>query len=263
MIGWAAAGAGLAGLGLSARYHWWRPRQPGVPVLMYHQITAELAGTPLPKLRVTPARFAAQLDALARRGYRTLTLAQAVAAQSAGDDAPAVVLTFDDGFLDFYTQAWPLMRARGMVATVFLVTGLIGQDNRWDREKGLPREPLLDAAQIRELAAAGIEFGGHTHSHVDLTRLDDAALAAELGQCQAALAELLGAPAPSFSYPFGLHDLRVARAVAAAGFAQACTTRPGHLTPQTNPLAIPRIMIKRSDDPLDFSLKLTRARSRW
>ncbi len=263
MIAWLAAAAGLAGLGLSARYHWWRPRQAGIPVLMYHQITADLAGTPLPKLRVGPERFAAQLDALARRGYRTLTLAQAVAAQKAGDDSPAVVLTFDDGFLDFYTQAWPLLRERGLVATVFLVTGLIGQENRWDWEKGLPHETLMDAAQIRELAAAGIEFGGHTHSHVDLTRLDDAALAAELAQCQATLRDLLGAPAPSFSYPFGLHDPRVAQAAAAAGFSLACSTRPGHLGPSTNPLAIPRIMIKRSDDPLDFALKLTRARSRW
>lgn len=263
MTGWLAGAAVLAGLGLSARYHWWRPRLAGIPVLMYHQVTDRLAGTPLPKLRVSPARFAAQLDRLAAAGYASLTLGQAWRMVQAGGQGRCVVLTFDDAYLDFYQTAWPLLRARGMTATVFVVTGEIGGVNRWDLAKGLPQERLMSAAQIRELAAAGVEFGGHGHGHAALTGLDDLALAQEMAACQAGLTALLGQPAQSFSYPFGLADARVAAAAAAAGFRLACSTRPGMLGPASAPLGLPRIMIKRADDGWDFGLKLTRARSRW
>lgn len=263
MTGWLAGAAALAGLGLSARYHWWRPRLAGIPVLMYHQVTDHLAGTPLPKLRVSPRRFAAQLDRLAAAGYATLTLGQAWAAARAGGQGRFVVLSFDDAYLDFYETAWPLMAARGMTASVFVVSGQIGGVNAWDLPKGLPQENLMSADQIRELAAAGVEFGGHGHSHAALTELDDLALAQELEACQAGLSGLLGAPVATFSYPFGLADARVAAAAAAAGFSLACSTRPGMLSAGGDALALPRIMIKRADDALDFWLKLTRARSRW
>ncbi|ADK84085.1 polysaccharide deacetylase [Desulfarculus baarsii DSM 2075] len=260
MIGWLTAGLGLAAAaGLSARYNWWRPRRPGLPVLMYHHVTDELNNTPLPKLRVTTKAFAAQLDLLRAKGYQTVSLAQAMA-----PDAPAngVVLSFDDGYEDFYSQAWPLLRQRGMSATVFLVAGAIGGDNFWDRPKGEPREPLMDAARIRELAAAGVEFGGHGFGHVAMAGLSQADLARETIGCQEALGAILGQPCRVFSYPYGLYDAPAARAVGQAGFTVACTTRPGMLGPGVDPLAAPRIIVKRSDNLLDLRLKLTRGQSR-
>ncbi|RJX36453.1 MAG: polysaccharide deacetylase family protein [Desulfarculus sp.] len=260
MIWWWLAGAGLGALGFSARFHWWRARRAGAPILMYHSISDDLRGTALPKLKVSPRAFARQLDTLARRGYAAVTLGRAL---GPGCPPRAAVLTFDDGCRDFYTTAWPLLRARGMAATVFLVSGQIGGHNAWDLAKGLPREELLDAAQIRELAGQGVEFGGHGHSHQDLTGLGEAELAAELADCRRTLSELLGRPPEVFAYPFGLHDQRVRAAMAAAGFRAACTTRPDLLGPASDPLALGRIMVKRSDTPLDFGLKLTRTRSRW
>lgn len=256
----AAALAGVLGLGFSARYTWWRKAVGGVPVLMYHHVTDSLNGTPLPKLRVSPKRFARQLDALARRGYRTLTLSQALSPEHWGQKA--VVITFDDGYLDFYEQAWPLLRARGQTATVFLVTGSLGGDNHWDHGKGEPREGLMTRDQVLELDAAGVEFGGHTHSHRELTTLDERGLRREITGCQKALTDLLGRPSRVFSYPYGLNTPLVAEAVARAGFTVACTTRPGMLDRDTDALKVPRIIVKRADDGLDFALKLTRARSR-
>jgi hypothetical protein len=81
--------------------------------------------------------------------------------------------------------------------------------------------------------------------------------------CQKALSDLLGRPARVFSYPYGLNDQRVQEAVAQAGFSAACTTRPGMLSDDTPPMAVPRIIVKRSDDRLDFALKMTRGRSRF
>jgi peptidoglycan/xylan/chitin deacetylase (PgdA/CDA1 family) len=258
MIWPAAAVAGITALGLSARYNWWRPRRAGIPVLMYHHVTDELNGTPLPKLRVSPRRFVRQLAWLASHGYRTLTLSQALTAPK---HLHSAALTFDDGYLDFYDQAWPLLREREMTATVFLVSGL--DHNAWDRNKGEPREKLLTRDQVLELERHGIEFGGHSHGHRDLTSLDERSLMVEITGCQKALTDLLGHPARVFSYPYGLNDERVQEAAAQAGFTTACTTRPGMLTDDTPAYAVPRIIVKRSDDRLDFALKLTRTRSRF
>ena len=260
MIGWLAGAAGLGAAALSARYHWWRPRLAGAPVLMYHQIRQDLEHTPLPKLRVTPRSLERQLDILEKRGYQVMGLGQALAA---GAGVKAAVLTFDDAFQDFAQAAWPLIKARGMGATVFVVTGQIGGSNVWDRPKGLPWARLLDAGEIKELAAQGVEFGGHGHAHGDLTALGPQALAQDLTACQETLTKLLGEPARCFAYPYGLCNEQVRRAVAAAGFRAACTTRPGMLTGQGDPLAIPRIMVKRAHGALDFSLRLTRAKSQW
>jgi len=260
VIWWPVGLAGLGALAFSARYHWWRSRQPGSPVLMYHQIVKELDGTPLPKLRVPPEAFARQLDTLARRGFKVVSLGQALEAEP-GERVAA--LTFDDAFQDFAEHAWPLIKARGMGVTVFVVTGQIGGSNVWDQGKGIPSVPLLDAGQIKDLAAQGVEFGGHGHQHRDLTSLSPEELARDLAACRETLSELLGKPARGFAYPYGLFNDQVKQAVARAGFSAACSTRPGMLPAGADPLAIPRIIVKRSDQALDFSLKLTRAKSRW
>ncbi len=255
----AAGAAGLAGLGFSLRYTWWRATRGGVPVLMYHHVTDRLNGTPLPKLRVSPAAFARQLDHLLGRGYRTVTLGELVR----GHRPPgAVVLTFDDGYLDFYYEAWPLLRERGMTATVFLVTGCLDGLNRWDLGKGEPKEAILSRELVRELAARGVEFGGHSHTHADLTGLDARALVREVAGCQKVLSDLLGRPARTFSYPYGKWNRAAAQAVEQAGFDVACTTHPGLVDDATPAFAAPRIIVKRADDRLDFALKLKKAKSR-
>lgn len=264
MLEWLGAGlTGLAAVGLSVRYHWWRRPLTGVPVLMYHHITDQLNGTPLAKLRVTTKRFARQLDWLLDHGYVTLTLSQALAGAQAGAQTKAVVLTFDDGYLDFYTQAWPLLHERGMTGTVFLVTGALDDQNRWDWEKGEPAESLMGREQVRELDLLGVEFGGHTHRHRPLTELDERGLRLEITGCQKALSDILGRAARVFSYPYGLVSPQAVEAVRRAGFSFACTTKPGKFTPETDPLLAPRIIIKRSDDLVDFRLKVTRGKSRF
>ncbi|MCB2188123.1 MAG: polysaccharide deacetylase family protein [Deltaproteobacteria bacterium] len=260
MIEWlATGGAALALAGGSLRYTWWRRPLAGIPVLMYHLISDDLSQTSLPKLRVSPARFAAQLDLLAHLGYTTLTLAQARGVRPNGRQ---VVLTFDDGFRNFFTHAWPQLAERGMTATVFVVSGELDGANTWDQPKGEPAEPLLSRAELLELDRAGVEIGGHSHSHRGLAGLDDRGLLLETTGCQKALSDTLGRPVRTFSYPYGHVDERARDAVRRAGFDVACTTRPGMLASGGDALAIPRIIVKRSDDLLDFRLKLKRAKSR-
>lgn len=260
MIEWLAAGAvGLGAAGFSARYTWWRRPLRGVPVLMYHLVTDELGGTRMPKLRVSPRAFARQLDCLLDKGYTAVTLSQAMNGQA---PERAVAITFDDGYQDFYHTAWPLLARRGMTATVFVVTGQLDGINAWDRDKGEAPEKLLTRQQVRELSVDGVEFGGHSHTHADLTVLEGRQLKLEIIGCQKVLSDLLGRPARVFSYPYGKHNHRVRQAVGAAGFTAAVTIRPGMLGKKTEALEVPRIIVKRSDSGLDFSLKLSRARSR-
>ncbi len=260
MLEWiGGTAAGLAAVGVSLRYNWWRPPRRGVPVLMYHHVTDQLNGTGLPKLRVSPRRFARQLDWLRDHGFQAVSMSRAL-----GPDPPPkpVVLTFDDGYANFYHEAWPLLAERGMTATVFLVTGAVDGVNRWDREKNEPEERLLTREQILELAAKGVEFGGHSHNHRDLTQLDDRGLIREITGCQKALTDILGRPARSFSYPYGLYNPKVQEATSRAGFTMACTTRPGKVARSSDRLCLPRIIVKRSDNLLDFRLKMSRTRSR-
>lgn len=254
-----AGAAGLGALGLSLRYTWWRRRLPGVPVLMYHHITNQLNGTILPKLRITTEAFARQLDLILDLGYRTITLGQALSPHAPKN---AVVLTFDDGYRNFYTQAWPLLRHRGMVATVFLVTGNLDGVNRWDQGKGEPMEPLMNRHEITELARHGIELGGHSHSHQNLTELGDRELIREITGCQKMLSDILGRSSKVFSYPYGLWNHKVAQAVERAGFDAACVTQPGKLDRATPAYCVPRIIVKRADNLIDLKLKLARAKSR-
>ena len=256
-----ATASGLAVLGFSLRYTWWRKDQSGVPVLMYHQITDKLNNTPMPNLRVSPKRFARQLSFLQKHGYQTITLHQAY---NGPVPSKPIVLTFDDAYADFYHEAWPLLKARNMTATVFVVTSALGGNNAWDIPKGMPEEQIITREQLKELHEGGIEIGGHSHSHMVLTELSERCLLREITGCQKILTDITGHPARTFSYPFGLYNDKVCQAVARAGFTLACTTKPGKMQPRKSEgqLVIPRIIVKRGDNNLDFRLKLSRAQSR-
>jgi peptidoglycan/xylan/chitin deacetylase (PgdA/CDA1 family) len=254
----AMGGAALAGLGFSLRYNWWRPKKQGIPILTYHHVTDELNGTPLPKLRVSPNKFSQQLDLLSKKGFQSVTLSTALSPYCPPNP---VVITFDDGYANFFDEAWPRLRARGMTATVFLVTGHLDGYNHWDRDKGEPKEMLLSRNLVKELADRGVEFGGHSHTHQNLTRLDKQSLMREVVGCQKVLTDILGQPARVFSYPFGIYDQQVIKTVRQAGFTAACTTKPGKLQNGVDHQILPRITIKRKDDYLDILLKLSRTRS--
>ena len=254
-----AAGAGLAGLALSLRFHWWRPRRPGVPILMYHQVAAHKGGSPLNRWRVPPADFARQLDHLAALGLRGVTLRELL--DEPGGSEKRVVLTFDDGYEAIRTVALPLLRARGFSATVFAVSGRLGGTNDWDRER--PGESLLSADGLRELHAAGIEIGSHGATHRALTSLADAELAAESAGSRAALEEILAAPVVSFCYPYGAFDARTVDAVRRAGYRAATVIRGGIPPDLSDPFLLPRVVVRGTDTFFDFRLALTRGRSKF
>ena len=253
-----AAGLGAAGLGFSLRFNWWRKKRPGTPILMYHQVGDHRSGSPLNRWRVTEEDFAWQLDALLRRGTRGISLRELLEApSSAGRRA---VLTFDDGYRGVVTRALPALLARGFKATVFVVSDKLGGTNDWDGET--PGEELLSADEIRALHAKGLEIGSHGATHRALTRLSDGELSREVEGSRETLERLVGAPVTSFCYPFGDFDDRVVEAVRRAGYRAATVIRGGIPGDLSDPLRLKRVSVRGTNTRLDFTLALTRGRSR-
>ena len=131
-----------------------------------------------------------------------------------------VVLTFDDGYADFYTAALPLLQRYHCTATLYIITDYVGETSKWLQREGEADRALLNWSQIREVAASAIECGAHTHTHRPLDWLADADLREEITLPQRLLAENVSVP-QSFAYPFGYYS-RAARTLVQ----QAATHRP-------------------------------------
>lgn len=182
---------------------------PGVNILMYHSISEGSGPT-----CIAPGVFRQQLEVLAGLGYTTVSMAEVAAWRDGRRELPArpVVLTFDDGFVDFAENAMPVLRSHGFKATVFLPSGKVGGAADW-RGAEEPPQPLMDWTTVRELADEGIEFGAHSVTHCALTSLPPDQLRQEIGDSVAALEHRLGRSCTSFAPPFGAYNAEVGKAM--------------------------------------------------
>lgn len=214
-------------------------RPPAVAILLYHHLATPPRGDRHASLWVTPQRFAAQMAALDRAGFRAVTLGDVWRAWHGGPPLPErpVVLSFDDGFAEQDAVARPVLARRGWPGVLNL------QLNRLGARGGLSR------AAVRRMVAAGWEVGDHSATHPDLTRVSATRLKAEVAGSRAALHARLGIDAMFFCYPYGRVDARVRRAVRAAGFLAATTIVPGRATAAGDPLMLPRIIVRRDATP--------------
>jgi peptidoglycan/xylan/chitin deacetylase (PgdA/CDA1 family) len=216
-----------------------------VPVLMYHGV-AEDATPATHALSVRPAAFAAQLERLSELGFTAVTFSQIVAGLHGHQRLPErpIAITFDDGYDNFHREALPVLERLGMPATLFVVTG-------WLRDAGAhaagrPFDKMLAWSQVVEAAAAGVEIGGHSHSHPQLDQLDHEAACREVRTCTALLEDRLGQPITSFAYPYGYSNAFVRGQVEAAGYRAACAVANDMADTRRSPYAVPRLTIRRS-----------------
>ncbi len=207
--------------------------QVHVPVLMYHYVdeTPPPAGPYADGLTVRTPDFAEELEYLANNGHHTVTLADAYLAMAGVKELPEkpVVLTFDDGGLDNYSVAFPLLEKYGFVATFFVITERVGANGQMTWE------------QLREMVEAGMCVQSHSVSHPGLTGLSDERLRKELVDSRATIEDALGLPGYVLCYPAGAYDDRVIEAARAAGYVMAVATDKGEAL---NPGAV--FEIKRS-----------------
>ncbi|MGI8558882.1 MAG: polysaccharide deacetylase family protein [Solirubrobacteraceae bacterium] len=182
-------------------------------------------------------------------------------ATNATELAPrSVLLTFDDGYADLGQTALPILEAVGYSAVVFVVTGHVGSTNAWDEALGGGGHELLDARAIRSWSRRGIEFGAHTRSHPDLSRLSLNDAQREVMGSKRDLEAIVEKPVPSFAYPYGSHDSTV-RTVVASAFAIAFTVVEGRNSLPNDPHMLRRTMVQSVDTELDIALRVRFGRS--
>lgn len=214
------------------------------PVLMYHSI-AEHASPQFADFVVPPARFAEQMRALSGAGYRTMTMSGLSRLRQAGG-APAertVVLTFDDGFLDFAQQALPVLAELGFTATLYVSTRFVGGRSRWLAPDGEPDRQMLRWSDLESVVAHGVEIGAHSDTHPQLDLLDERVLARELVVPKVMLEDRLGVPVASLAYPFGYADARVRDMTAQLGYDNACIVSDLVSAGTESRYAVPRLTV--------------------
>jgi peptidoglycan/xylan/chitin deacetylase (PgdA/CDA1 family) len=187
-------------------------------VLTYHKIDTRRE---LGVNTVSPARFEAHLRALLALGLRPVDMSAALSgiAGPASDDltaAASVHLTFDDGYANFLTHAWPLCVQYGFPATVFPIAGYVGRSNSWDLT--FPRTPHLGWSDLRALADAGVTIGAHTVTHPFLSRIAPKAAKIEIEESKARVEDGIGGPVDVFAYPHGDSSPLVRQLVEDAGY---------------------------------------------
>jgi peptidoglycan/xylan/chitin deacetylase (PgdA/CDA1 family) len=221
------------------------PGRPAVrvPILMYHYIRVN----PDPRdrvgfgLSVTPADFARQMDWLAAAGYHTVDFDDLRGYLLGHGTLPGrpVVLTFDDGYRDLYTAAFPVLRAHRYKAVAYVPSGFVNS-------------PVsITSEQVLEMDANGIQIGAHSVSHADLTRLSPTDLVHEVRDSRAELEALLGHPVLDFCYPYGRVNDAVRQMVEAAGYQTATTTQPGIFHAAGDRFLWPRVRVD-GGEPLDL-----------
>lgn len=223
-----------------------------IPILMYHSISQH-ATLKFRPFTVSPELFAAHMAYLHEHRYTPITVTQFVNALAQGvDTLPArpVVLTFDDGFADFFTSALSILKRYSFTATLYVVTGYIGSTSKWLLHEGENARPMLTWEQLTQINDAGIECGAHSHYHPQLDTLPLSMARDEIMKCKDLLETNLKQRVSSFAYPYGYHSTTIKQLVREAGYQSACAVKYEMSSVNADRFALARLIV-RADTHLD------------
>jgi peptidoglycan/xylan/chitin deacetylase (PgdA/CDA1 family) len=214
-----------------------------IPILMYHYVRtidkeADLLGY---NLSIDPDTFGQQLKWLKNNDYKTLTTKNII------DDnvyKKSVIMIFDDGYHDFYTEAFPHLKEYNYTATVAIIVDQINTNG------------YLSENEIEELESYGIEIISHTMSHPDLTKLDDQSIKNELENSKSYLENKFKGRVNALVYPYGKFDDNVIKKAREAGYVLGITTEPGIVDLKDNHFKLNRIRVDNRDGLAGFIKKM-------
>jgi len=205
-----------------------------IPVLMYHYVRDAENEDQLGKnLSVSPGNFDTQMKWLKDNDYETVTLSDLADKERIAiskimlDEKRPIVITFDDGYDNAYTNAFPILKRYGFTGTFFVIKNFTDK-----------KPEYLTSAQIAEIQAANMEIGSHTLTHVDLAQSSTTTQTKQIFDSKG--------DSLVFCYPAGKYDAEVKALVKEAGYVAAVTTKPGIATEKTDLWAIPRVRIDNS-----------------
>lgn len=204
-----------------------------IPVLLYHRV-----GYTQDPLTVTPERFSNDLRLLRDNGYRSISLTQFqnfLQGQSGSIPNKPVLITFDDGYVDNFDSAFPLLQLHGMTASFFIISSLLWTDGR------------LSPAQINEMAQAGMSFGSHTVSHRKLADLSPSEMQEELNSSRSTLESVTGQWITAIAYPRGSYNDATLSSAVDNGYTEGFTTMNGACSTNSRRLELRRIPVFRYD----------------
>jgi peptidoglycan/xylan/chitin deacetylase (PgdA/CDA1 family) len=206
-------------------------------ILTFHTIDGQSSATSF-----SPQVFQRSMAKLSEKGYRTLSLVQVANCLRRGVPFPdhSLVITFDDGYQSVYDEAFPVLQRYGMSATVFLTVGRKGLRHPTDRLPSLHGRSMLAWREIREMQRWGIDFGAHTLTHPDLSRLSTEQIETEIRESKAIIEEALATPVTCFAYPYGRYEAR-SHEIARRHFVAACSDSLGLVTATSDPHALERV----------------------
>jgi peptidoglycan/xylan/chitin deacetylase (PgdA/CDA1 family) len=234
--------------------------ESSIPILMYHSIANEDESGVHPYYRTaaTPQVFAAQMETLHQAGYSVIGLADAINRLRQPETVKSsVVITFDDGYRNFYSNAFPILSRHGFTATMFLPTAHIGENHL-----SFNGRECLSWNEVRELQRLGISFGSHTMTHPQLRDCDAHALKEEIVASKQTIEQELGCAVKSFSYPYAFPEAdndfkgRLRDELCQAGYENGVCTTVGRSGPASDPLFLKRLPVNSGDDPRLFDAKL-------
>lgn len=215
------------------------PHTVFAPVLIYHHVKwPKPVDNAIERgLTVLPGAFADQLHFLQSNGYHAISAAMLVSGIRRGASLPSrpVVLTFDDGYTDMYLNVYRVLRSRNLTATFFIVPGFLGT----------PR--YLTWAQVMDMSRHGMDIEAHTMTHPDLRLIPVSHLSGEVAGSRWTLERRLHRKVDLFAYPYGGYNAAILRAVTAAGFTAAFTTRQGWNQSSSALLTLPRVYVDQDD----------------
>jgi peptidoglycan/xylan/chitin deacetylase (PgdA/CDA1 family) len=228
------------------------PKRHGARIITYHSVRP--IGMGLRSAYVVPEDFSDQIESLLAHGYQIISLSTLVDRLRQGQDIPEnwVCITFDDGYVDNYRYAFPVLKRLGVPAAIFLITGKTNRDSEF-----------LSLAQIKEMSAHGIEFGAHTVDHVSLISVPLVVAHHQIMQSKQDLETWLKVPVAHFCYPFGHYDLAFEDLVREAGLISCSTEHAGVIRRGVDPFRLVRVGVLGTDTARDFQLKITGAYDWW
>ena len=173
-----------------------------IPILMYHSISDKKEKShPYYHVNTSPAIFDAHMHYLHENNYSVINLQNLEKSFDTRDSSKFVVITFDDGFYDFFTNAFPILKKYNFSATVFLPAGFIHNERLSFKGK-----ECMTWSEVRELSNAGISFGSHTATHPQLSELSDTEVEHEIQHSKEIIEDNLGSAIDAFSYPYKFPD---------------------------------------------------------